>query len=89
MSIILNIDNAYQNLFHGVIPGGKIIIGDMKLATGWKKVFNPMTIRLAKRYGGSHEGHQNSLTLISKMKSDLEDICCDEFFLGSYFYCIG
>ena len=41
-----------------------------------------------KKYGGTYEGHQNSIELCSMMKEDLTEIRKREFFFKSYFYCI-
>jgi len=89
MSIIPDFEKAYYNLLSQVKTGGEIIIGDMKLASGWKALFNPITVFLAKRFGGTIEGHQNSIKLISMMHQNLEDVTLHEYFMGAYFYCIG
>lgn len=89
MSIIPDFEKAYLNLLSQVKSGGEIIIGDMKLASGWKALFNPLTVFLAKRFGGTNEGHQNSQQLISLMSQNLEDVRLHEYFMGAYFYCIG
>ncbi len=89
MSIIPDFKRAYQNLLSNVRSGGEIIIGDMQLASGWQARLNPCTILLAQRFGGSLEGHQNSLELISMMEQTLQDIKKTELFFKSYYYCIG
>ncbi len=89
MSIIPDYQSAYYNLFSYVRKCGEIIIGDMQLASGWLARFNPLTILLAKKYGGTYEGHQNSLELCSIMKKELTEVRKREFFFKSYFYCIG
>jgi len=89
MSIIPDYEKAYQNLLSGVKNGGEIIIGDMQLASGWKERFNPFTIFLAKRFGGTEQGHRNSLKLISMMYQDLQNVKKHEFFMGAYYYCLG
>jgi demethylmenaquinone methyltransferase/2-methoxy-6-polyprenyl-1,4-benzoquinol methylase len=88
-SIIPDYTRAYQNLLSNVKPGGEIIIGDMQLASGWQARLNPVTILLAKRFGGSYEGHKNSLLLYDKMVNDLKELKKREFFFKSYYYCIG
>ncbi len=89
ISIIPDYKTAYYNLLSFVKNNGEIIIGDMQLASNWYARFNPLTIFMAKRFGGSHEGHMNSLELYSLMKSELKDVRKKEFFLKSYYYCIG
>ncbi len=89
MSIIPDFKAAYRNLLAQVKENGEIIIGDMQLAPGWLSKLNPFTIFLAKKFGGTHEGHQNSLELCELMKKDLTNIKKREFFFKSYFYCIG
>jgi len=89
LSIISEHKKAYQNLLSNVRTGGEIIIGDMQLATGWQARLNPFTIYMAKRFGGSFEGHQNSLELISMMEKDLQGLKKTELFFKAYYYCIG
>jgi len=89
MSIIPDFKRAYQNLLSNVRSGGEIIIGDMQLASGWQARLNPFTILLAQRFGGSLEGHQNSLELISMMEQTLQDVKKSELFFKTYYYCIG
>lgn len=88
-SIIPDYLQAFNNLVSFVKDGGEIVVGDMKLAGGRLSAFNPFTIYLAKRFGGSQEGHGNASALYHRMKSELLDVKMKEFFLGSYFYCIG
>ena len=89
MSIIPEYKSAYYNLFSYVKKQGEIIIGDMQLASGWLARLNPLTIFLSKKYGGTYEGHKNSIELRSMMKKELTEIREREFFFKSYFYCIG
>ncbi|MDA3952373.1 MAG: class I SAM-dependent methyltransferase [Bacteroidales bacterium] len=89
MSIIPEYKTAYYNLLSNVKKQGEIIIGDMQLATGWHARLNPFTIFLAKRYGGTYEGHQNSLELYLMMKKELTEVKKREFFIKAYYYCIG
>lgn len=89
MSIIPEYKKAYYNLISQVKDQGEIIIGDMQLASGWHARLNPFTIFLSKKFGGTHEGHQNSLELIEMMKRELSDVKKKEFFFKSYYYCIG
>ncbi len=89
LSIIPDFKTAYHNLLSNVIDKGEIIIGDMQLASGWKARLNPVTISMAKRFGGSYEGHKNSLELQSMMAGNLIDMKKKDFFLGSYYVCIG
>lgn len=89
MSIIPDYKSAYYNLVSYVKANGDIVIGDMQLASGWLAKFNPITIFLAKKYGGTHEGHQNSLELYAIMQKELSDVKKREFFFKSYYYSIG
>ncbi len=89
LSIIPEFKKAYDNLLSNVKENGEIIIGDMQLASGWFARFNPFTVYLAKRYGGTFEGHRNSLELYDMMKKDLMAVKKREFFFKSYYYCIG
>ncbi len=89
ISIIPEYKSAYYNLCSYIKEQGEIIIGDMQLASGRLARLNPITIFLAKKYGGSYEGHQNSIELYNIMKSELSEVRKKEFFFKSYFYCIG
>lgn len=89
ISIIPRYKQAYDNLCSNVRERGEIILGDMQLASGMFSIFNPLTIFLSKKYGGTYEGHKNSLELQSIMEKELTDVRKREFFLRSYFYCIG
>jgi len=89
LSIIPEYKSAYSNLISHVKKHGEIIIGDMQLASGWRAKLNPITVLLAKKFGGSHEGHQNSLEIQSMMQTELSDVKKRDFFFRSYYYCIG
>ncbi len=89
LSIIPEYLIAYFNLLSNVKENGEIIIGDMQLASNWYARFNLFTIFLAKRFGGSYEGHKNSIELVSLMQKELKNVRKKEFFLKSYYYCIG
>jgi demethylmenaquinone methyltransferase/2-methoxy-6-polyprenyl-1,4-benzoquinol methylase len=89
LSIIPDYKAAYYSLVSKVKEGGEIIIGDMQLASEGYALFNPFTISLAKRFGGSYQGHQNSLEICKLMKNELKEVTKREFFLKSYYYCIG
>ena len=89
MSIIPEYKSAYYSLLSNVRKQGEIIIGDMQLASGRLAGFNPLTVFLSKGYGGSYEGHQNSLELYALMKNELTNVKKREFFFNSYYYCIA
>ena len=89
LSIIPNYELAYNNLLANVKEEGEVIIGDMQLASGLLAYLNPFTIFLSKKFGGTHEGHQNSLKIYAMMKKELTDVKKREFFFNSYYYCIG
>ncbi|MFC2087330.1 methyltransferase domain-containing protein, partial [Bacteroidota bacterium] len=88
-TIIPNFKLAIHNLLSSVKYQGEIIIGDIQLASGWQGRLNPFTLFLSKRYGGTFEGHQNSLILNDMLTKELSDIRKKEFFFKSYYYCIG
>jgi demethylmenaquinone methyltransferase/2-methoxy-6-polyprenyl-1,4-benzoquinol methylase len=89
LSIIPDHMKAYQNLLSHLRKGGEMIVGDMQLASGLLGMFNPITIMMARKYGGTHEGHWNSLQIKERMKSNLSDIREKRFFMGAYYFCIG
>ena len=89
LSIIPEYKAAYYSLVSKVKEGGEIIIGDLQLASEGYARFNPFTIAMAKRFGGSYDGHQNSLEICDIMKNELKEVTKREFFLKSYYYCIG
>lgn len=89
ISIIPEYRLAYNNLVANVKKQGEIIIGDAQLASGALARLNPVAIFLAKRYGGSYKGHQNSTELGNIINDELVGAIKREFFFKSYFYCIG
>ena len=89
LSIIPEFRSAYYNLLSNIRVGGEIIIGDMQLASGWQAHLNPLTIFMAKSYGGTLEGHQNSLELFSLMKETLDNVRKEEYFFRAYYFSIG
>lgn len=89
LSLIPDFKKAYCSLLSNIKDQGEVIIGDMQLASGWKARFNPFTLLLSKKYGGTAEGHQNSLELKSIMKMDLAEVKIGEFLMNSYYFCIG
>ena len=89
LSIVPDYEQAYRKVCASVRVGGQVIIGDMKLAQGFKSIFNPLTVTLAKKFGGSFEGHDNVLKLSELMRQDLDDVIEEELMLGSYIILIG
>lgn len=89
MSIIPDYRAAYSKLVSHVRSNGEIIIGDMQLASGIPGWLNGITVFLARRFGGMHQGHQNSADLRSMMEKELRDVRTRELLARSYFYCIG
>lgn len=89
LSIIPDYKSAYTNLLRHLKKQGQVIIGDMQLASGWRSHLNPVTILMAKKFGGTHEGHKNSQTICALMERDLIQVQKREFFFRSYFYCRG
>ncbi|MBT3395916.1 MAG: methyltransferase domain-containing protein [Alphaproteobacteria bacterium] len=89
ISIIPDYLAAYRALAACVKPGGEVIIGDMQLASGGFARLNPVTLFMAKRFGGSHQGHANARDLRGVMNAELTDVRAEEFFLRSYYFCIG
>ncbi|MBE4751858.1 methyltransferase domain-containing protein [Corallococcus sp. ZKHCc1 1396] len=84
LSIIPHWQEAYQRLWNSVRPGGLVLVGDMQLATGWKALFNPLTVWLSRDYGGSHEGHHNAGAVFRRMHAELERFEKAEYMLSSY-----
>lgn len=71
ISIIPEYKDAYTNLLSRIKTHGEVIIGDIQLAPGKLSLLNPLTVFLAKKYGGSYTGHQNSADLCNIMKREL------------------
>lgn len=89
LSVISDYKEAYKNLYNHTKDNGEIIIADMKLSTNKSKLVNPLTVFLSKKYGGTYEGHKNSLEIIDNMKKTLSNIRTEAFLLDSFYYCIG
>jgi demethylmenaquinone methyltransferase/2-methoxy-6-polyprenyl-1,4-benzoquinol methylase len=89
MSVIPKAMSAYENLLSNIRSDGEIIISDMQLAKGWKSVFNPLTVYISKKYGGTYKRHKNSTDISLAMIQNLKDVKKETFLLDSYFYCLG
>lgn len=89
MSIIPEYKSAYYNLLSNVKANGEIIIGDMQLASGGFSIFNPLTLFLSKKFGGTREGHQNSLELYAIMKNELAEVKKRSTFLNRIITALG
>jgi ubiquinone/menaquinone biosynthesis C-methylase UbiE len=89
MSIIPEFKSGFYNLLSYMKKQGEIIVGDMQLSSGWFARLNPITIFFSRKYGGSYEGHQNTIELCNVMKKELTGVKKREFFFKSYFYCTG
>lgn len=89
ISVVPDYMTAYNNLRNHVRTGGEMIIGDARIVTGRWAFLNPVLVFMARKFGGSLEGHQNSANLCSLMTVDLTGFRKREFFFNSYFYAIG
>ena len=89
MSIIPNYKSAFNNLLKCVKNDSEVIIGDMQLAQGILRIFNPISVYLSAPFGGSYSGHQNSKELYRLMCHKLEDVKKKEYMLKSYFIACG
>ncbi|MFC1668978.1 methyltransferase domain-containing protein [Spirochaetota bacterium] len=89
LSIIPNYKDAFYNLINSVKQKGEIIIGDLQSATGFWSIFNPLIISIARPYGGTKEGHDNSRRVFELMRKECEDIKKKEFLFNGYYYAIG
>jgi len=89
MSVIPDYPAAYQVMLDALRPGGELMIGDMQLASGAWALLNPLTVAMARRYGGSTEGHRNCVQLADRMERDLTHLRRRELFFRSYFFAIG
>lgn len=89
LSTIPDADKAYANIKRHVKPGGKIIIGDYQLATGWRAFFNPVIISFCRKFGGSRENHKKSRNIFLRMHQELGGIRERQFLFNTYRYCIG
>lgn len=79
LSIIPDWELAYGNLLASVRPGGRLIIGDLQLATGWRAILNPLVAWWTRPYGGSRQGHANARALFRRMEQELELVASGTF----------
>lgn len=89
LSTIPDADKAWANIKRHVVPGGKIIIGDYQLATGWRAFFNPVIISFCRKFGGSRENHRRSRKIFLQMRQELANIREQQFLFNTYRYCVG
>jgi demethylmenaquinone methyltransferase/2-methoxy-6-polyprenyl-1,4-benzoquinol methylase len=79
LSIIPDWELAYANLLAAVRPGGRLVIGDLQLATGWRALLNPLVAWWTRPYGGSRQGHANTRALFRRMEQELELLASGTF----------
>jgi demethylmenaquinone methyltransferase/2-methoxy-6-polyprenyl-1,4-benzoquinol methylase len=89
ISVIPDYRKVYYNLRNHIRSGGELIVGDVRTSSGKWSFVNPLMVLMAKKFGGSREGHQNSAAVCTMMAGDLTDFRKKEFFFNSYFYAIG
>lgn len=89
ISVIQDYQEAYSILLSHIKIGGELIIGDAQIAPGRRSFVNRVVVLMAKKFGGSYEGHQNSANICSLMTDDLTGFRKREFLFHSYFYAIG
>lgn len=87
LSIIPNHLAAFHHLVDCVKEGGRVVVGDMQLASGWRAVFNPLTVAMSRRFGGSDAGHANSRAIADAMARKLVSATKREYMLGAYYHC--
>lgn len=89
LSIIADAEAAYDNLHRCVRSGGELVVGDMQLARGWRAIFNPLTVSVSRRFGGSTRGHAASRQIRERMEAELVDVRGREALWGAYFFRVG
>lgn len=72
LSIIPDWKVAYENLVASVRPGGRVVIGDLQLATGFRALLNPLVSLWTRPYGGSLRGHANARALFELLERELD-----------------
>jgi len=88
-SIIPAYRKACDSLLSQVRNGGEIIVSDVQLTSGWRALINPLVVFWSREYGGSFAGNRNTRRLFKQLEQELSAVRKQEFFLGSYCYCIG
>lgn len=89
MSIIPDWTLAYRNLLASVRRGGRVVIGDLQLATGRRALLNPLVSWWARPYGGSRPGHANARALFRRMKQELDLVETRTYGHGTYRFCVA
>jgi ubiquinone/menaquinone biosynthesis C-methylase UbiE len=89
MSIIPEWAAAFDALLGAVKPGGRLVVGDLQLATGFRALLNPLVSWWTRPYGGSLQGHANTRALFERMERQLEVLGTGEDGHATYRYCVG
>lgn len=89
MSIIPDWAIAYRNLLASVRTGGRVVIGDLRPATGWRALLNPLVSWWTRPYGGSKQGHANARALFQRMERELDPVETRACSHGTYQYCVA
>jgi|AMFO01.1.fsa_nt_gi Methylase involved in ubiquinone/menaquinone biosynthesis len=89
LSIIPDWEVAYRNLLASVRSGGRVVIGDLQLATGWRALLNPLVSLWTRRYGGSIQGHANARRLFQRMERELEQVASRTYGHETYRACVA
>jgi demethylmenaquinone methyltransferase/2-methoxy-6-polyprenyl-1,4-benzoquinol methylase len=89
LSIIPDWERAYGNLLASVRSGGRLVISDLQVATGWRAVLNPLVAWWTRPYGGSRRGHANARALFRRMEQELELLASGTFGHETFRACIA
>jgi len=89
MSIIPGWAIAYRNLLASLRPGGRLVIGDLLLAKGWRALLNPLLSWWTRPYGGSIEGHDNARALFQRMERELDLVETRTYGHETYRFCVA
>lgn len=89
MSIIPDWEAAYRNLLVLVKPGGRVVIGDLQLATGFRALLNPLVSWWTRSHGGSLRGHANTRALFRRMEQELDVVAARNYGQDTYRCCVA
>lgn len=89
MSIIPEWTAAFDGLLAAVRPGGRVVVGDLQLATGLRALLNPLVSWWTRPYGGSLQGHANTRALFERMQAQLELVATGEDGHATYRFCVA
>lgn len=82
---------AYEEIItksaQALIPGGRFVIADLKLTSGWLSFLNPIGVLITKPFGGSYEAGRRKPW--EEMRKHLTNVQVREYYFGFIYIASG